>query len=63
MHQGLYYVQDASSMFISHIIKQLTKEIHTPISYLDACAAPGGKTTTAIDSLPKDSLVVVSINS
>lgn len=60
MHQGLYYVQDASSMFISHIIKQLTKEIHTPISYLDACAAPGGKTTTAIDSLPKDSLVVAN---
>ena len=58
MHQGLYYVQDASSMFISHIIMQLTKE--EPIRYLDACAAPGGKTTAAIDALPPGSLVVAN---
>ena len=58
MHQGLYYVQDASSMFISHIIRQLTKE--EPIRYLDACAAPGGKTTAAIDALPPGSLVVAN---
>ncbi len=58
MHQGLYYVQDASSMIINHIAKQLTDS--TPVRYLDACAAPGGKTTAAIDALPFGSLVVAN---
>ena len=60
MHQGLYYVQDASSMIISHIIKNLNNSENTPLRYLDACAAPGGKTTAAIDSLPNGSLVVAN---
>ena len=60
IHQGLYYVQDASSMFISHVIDTLTRDIDTPIVYLDACAAPGGKTTAAIDRLPQGSLVVAN---
>ena len=60
MHQGLYYVQDASSMIISYIIKQLTRGVDKPLCYLDACAAPGGKTTAAIDSLPTGSLVVAN---
>ena len=58
LHQGLYYVQDASSMFISHVIKSLNLE--KEVAYLDACAAPGGKTTAAIDTLPKGSLVVAN---
>lgn len=58
MHQGLYYVQDASSMIYSHIVSSLTGD--TPVSYLDACAAPGGKTTAAIDALPEGSLVVAN---
>lgn len=60
MHQGLYYVQDASSMIISHIVKFLSQERKDPLRYLDACAAPGGKTTAAIDSLPSNSLVVAN---
>lgn len=60
MHQGLYYVQDASSMIISHIVAQLCGSSHQPICYLDACAAPGGKTTAAIDVLPIGSLVVAN---
>lgn len=60
MHQGLYYVQDASSMILSHIVSELTVEESSPICYLDACAAPGGKTTAAIDVLPKGSLVVAN---
>lgn len=60
IHQGLYYVQDASSMFISHVIRYLTGDIETPLAYLDACAAPGGKTTAAIDALPGGSLVVAN---
>ena len=56
-HAGRYYVQDASSMFISHVIKHL---IHEPVRYLDLCAAPGGKTTAALQALPAGSLVVAN---
>lgn len=54
-HAGRYYVQDASSMIISHIISGL---VATPVRYLDLCAAPGGKSTAAIDALPHGSLMV-----
>ncbi|MCM1450361.1 MAG: hypothetical protein NC082_08460 [Clostridiales bacterium] len=60
LHMGLYYVQDASSMFIYHAIKEITRDIDHPVVYLDACAAPGGKTTAAIDSLPEGSLIVAN---
>ncbi len=59
LHQGLYYVQDASSMAIGHVIRQLTSG-RGPIVYADACAAPGGKTTASIDALPEGSLVVAN---
>lgn len=54
-HAGLYYVQEASSMFVGHILKSLVKE---PVRMLDLCAAPGGKTTLALSSLPEGSFVV-----
>ena len=54
---GHYYVQDASSMFIGYAISKL---VSTPVRYLDLCAAPGGKTTSAIDALPQGSLVVAN---
>ena len=56
-HAGRYYVQDASSMFIAHVIRHC---VHTPVRYLDLCAAPGGKTTAAIQALPKHSMVVAN---
>ena len=56
-HAGRYYVQDASSMFIAHVINSL---IHEPVCYLDLCAAPGGKTTAAIQALPQGSMVVAN---
>lgn len=55
LHQGRYYVQDASSMILHHIVQSL---IDKPVRYLDLCAAPGGKTTAAIDALPEGSLMV-----
>ena len=58
-HQGIYYVQDASSMIYSHIVAMLS-EGRSGLRYLDACAAPGGKTTAAIDALPAGSLVVAN---
>lgn len=54
---GRYYVQDASSMFIAHALRQT---VHQPVRYLDLCAAPGGKTTAAIGTLPQGSLVVAN---
>ena len=56
-HAGRYYVQDASSMFIAHVIRQF---IHEPVRYLDLCAAPGGKTTAAVQALPPRSLTVAN---
>ena len=58
LHSGRYYVQDAASMFIHHVLRSLTGD--TPLCYLDLCAAPGGKTTAAIDALPEHSLVVAN---
>lgn len=55
LHAGRYYVQDASSMFISHALRQL---VDKPVICLDACAAPGGKSLCAIDSLPEGSIVI-----
>lgn len=60
LHQGGYYVQEASSMFHSHIVRQLSGENTGPLRVLDSCAAPGGKTTAVIDSLPEDSLTVAN---
>ncbi len=57
LHQGLYYVQDASSMVVAHVVRAL---VSGPVRYLDACAAPGGKTTAAVDALPDGSLVVAN---
>lgn len=59
LHQGCYYVQDASSMFIGHVLRHITAG-KAAMTYLDACAAPGGKTTAAIDALPEGSLVVAN---
>lgn len=58
LHQGIYYVQDASSMAVVAVIEQITGD--TPVTYLDVCAAPGGKTTCAISSLPSGSVVLAN---
>lgn len=52
LHAGAYYVQEASSMFIDHIVRQF---VHQPVTALDLCAAPGGKTTCLRAALPEGS--------
>lgn len=52
LHAGAYYVQEASSMFVYHVLKQY---VHEPVMMLDLCAAPGGKTTCAMSALPSGS--------
>lgn len=56
-HAGAYYVQEASSMFIDHILKSL--EIPTGI-YLDLAAAPGGKSTLLSSYLGQEGLLVAN---
>jgi 16S rRNA C967 or C1407 C5-methylase (RsmB/RsmF family)/NOL1/NOP2/fmu family ribosome biogenesis protein len=43
-HAGAYYVQEASSMFLQHVVNEVFKE-GSGNKALDLCAAPGGKTT------------------
>ena len=60
LHSGCFYVQDASSMIYEEIVRRLTDGGDMPVNYLDMCAAPGGKTTAAINALPAKSLVVAN---
>ncbi|MDD2799284.1 MAG: rRNA cytosine-C5-methyltransferase [Bacteroidales bacterium] len=54
-HAGLYYVQEASSMFLEQAVKQWVIE---PKCVLDLCAAPGGKSTHLRSLLSDDCLLV-----
>ena len=53
-HAGAYYAQEASSMFLSHVLRHL---INKPVALLDLCAAPGGKTTCARTAISDGSIV------
>lgn len=60
LHAGLYYVQEASSMFIIEAISQCVKRgilPNRPLTAIDLCAAPGGKSTALRSILPKGSLL------
>ena len=56
-HAGCYYVQEASSMFITHALRYLNPS-STPMKVLDLCAAPGGKSTALRSMLPQNSMLV-----
>ncbi len=57
IHAGAYYVQEASSMFIEHVLNSLAvpKGI-----FLDLSAAPGGKSTLLSSYLGDDGLLVAN---
>jgi len=58
-HAGAYYVQESSSMFLHHVIKQLPLD-KPKLNVLDLCAAPGGKSTLLLDALPPHAFLVTN---
>ena len=61
LHAGCYYVQEASSMFVTHILRYYlspnTQHL-SPNVAIDMCAAPGGKSTALRSVLPDDCVLV-----
>ncbi len=58
-HGGAYYVQEASSMLVEHVFKQLFPQPEN-LNVLDLCAAPGGKSTLLSSLLAENSLLVAN---
>ncbi|MBL7683892.1 MAG: RNA methyltransferase [Flavipsychrobacter sp.] len=56
-HAGAYYVQEASSMFLHHILSSHVLA-SSGLRVLDLCAAPGGKSTLIASFLGEDDLLV-----
>ena len=56
-HAGVYYVQEASGMFLEQALRQ-TVDLSKPIRVLDLCAAPGGKSTLIQSLIAAESLLV-----
>lgn len=55
-HAGTYYVQESSSMFLWEILNQIFT--NKKIRILDACAAPGGKSTLIASWLNGEGILV-----
>ena len=58
-HAGAYYVQEASSMFLREALVQ-SVDLAAPLTVLDMCAAPGGKSTLLLSGLNADSLLLAN---
>lgn len=58
-HAGGYYVQEASSMFIWHILESLNLP-KSDLKILDLSAAPGGKSTLIASWLDREGLLVAN---
>lgn len=59
-HAGAYYVQEASSMYIGHLVAEACSYAGTGKCFkaLDLCAAPGGKSTHILSILSENDLLV-----
>ncbi|MDH4090009.1 MAG: rRNA methyltransferase [Cyclobacteriaceae bacterium] len=59
LHGGAYYVQEASSMFLEQVFRQIVGPAQ-PLTLLDLCAAPGGKSTHLLSLVNRESLLVAN---
>jgi 16S rRNA C967 or C1407 C5-methylase (RsmB/RsmF family) len=57
LHAGCYYVQEASSMFVTHVVRSVLSPLPPKLA-LDLCAAPGGKSTALRSVLPEECVLV-----
>ena len=57
LHAGVYYVQEASSMFLEQCILQHA-DVNSQLRVLDLCGAPGGKSTHLQSLISSQSLLV-----
>ncbi|NQV54189.1 MAG: hypothetical protein HQ500_13470 [Flavobacteriales bacterium] len=57
-HGGSYYVQDSSSMVLELLLNRCAPPRQG--TYLDACAAPGGKSTILLDYLDGEGFLVAN---
>jgi 16S rRNA C967 or C1407 C5-methylase (RsmB/RsmF family)/NOL1/NOP2/fmu family ribosome biogenesis protein len=56
LHSGVYYVQEASSMFVEQFIKEIA--LPDEAVALDLCASPGGKSTHLLGLLKPSQMLV-----
>lgn len=59
-HAGHYYVQEAGSMVVGSIVKNLLSTLPEPAVVLDLCAAPGGKSTHVASVLRDGDMLVAN---
>lgn len=59
-HSGRYYVQEAGSMFIEQLFRQGACSNYEPMTILDLCASPGGKSTLLSSLAPEGAIVVAN---
>lgn len=64
LHAGCYYVQEAASMFLDEVLRQMHNAYIShqpsairPLAALDLCAAPGGKSTLLRAALPENCIL------
>lgn len=59
-HAGAFYPQEASSMYLEHVLKNIGQYLPDKPIVLDLCAAPGGKTTLLTSYLNGNGVIIAN---